>query len=486
MKNLKPFIHLFKSPNSCYLYDVNTNQVCPIDEDVYDYLEREQNDHIDAQTEEMTIKKIKVLRKNGFLLNNRPEKIIHGQDRFLEYRLNNCVQKITLQVTQNCNFRCAYCIYSEQKNPLQRKHSNKKMSWETARTGIDFLIAHSSAKDSVNIGFYGGEPLLEFQLVKKCIEYCNSITESKEITYSITTNGTLLNDEKIEFFAMYNVPLLISLDGPSQIHNKQRRYKSDGSGSFDTIWNNLMRIKEKYPEYYQSIRFNCVVNPQNNLKNLDDFFTYNDTIKNNSVIFSTLNEAYSNTRHLPSKDYYHTKEYELFKTFLWKMGYMKEEYISAIAKRDYSTYKTKFDKLKRARPFGIEGYPGGPCIPGTTRLFIDIDGNFFPCERVSELSSIMNIGNLEEGFKTDHIRRLLNVAQTTEEECKDCWAQRHCNACLVMSDNIDNLSRELRLSHCSSMKQTLDDTLRNYVLLEEAAEIYRNTSPVESNKERVV
>lgn len=215
-----------------------------------------------------------------------------------------------------------------------------------------------------------------------------------------------------------------------------------------------------------------VVNPQNDLQCLNDFFSCNSTVRNNSTLFSIVNDSYANTRHFASKDYYHIKAYELFKMFLTQLGYM-HDVVSAVAQKDYYSYKTNFDHLVPMKPFGKSEHPSGPCVPGTARLFIDVNGNFFPCERVSELSGIMNIGNLEEGFRTEHIRKLLNIGQTTEEECKHCRAFRQCTACLVMSDDIDHLSRELRLTHCRTIKREFDETIKNYVMMYEAKSLYQ-------------
>lgn len=376
MKNSKPFIHLFRSTNYCYFFDVNTNHICRIDEDIYYYLEKEQND-IAIQPEEMIKKKINALKNNGLLSNNRTEKILHPQDKFLEYRLENYVQKVTLQVTQNCNFRCSYCIYSEQINPLQRSHSNKRMSWGTAKKAIDFLIAHSSEKDIVDVGFYGGEPLLEFGLIKKCIEYCNIISESKKITFHITTNGTIVNNQIIEFLIENDVDLMISLDGPSEIHDKQRRFKVNGCGSFDIVFKNLKIIEDKYPQYSDKITINCVINPKNNYNCLSNFFTYNDIFKNKTILFNIMSEGYGNKRHLPSKEYYYSSAYEIFKVFLCEMGLLKEKKVSAIAKMDYNKYQTMWKSLDSINPIKKTDHPNGPCLPGTSRLFIDVDGNFF-------------------------------------------------------------------------------------------------------------
>jgi organic radical activating enzyme len=100
-----------------------------------------------------------------------------------------------LQVTQQCNLRCQYCAYSGAY--YNRTHNSARMSFETAKRAIDFLLARSHESDHVHVGFYGGEPLLEFDLIKRCVDYVKKSVEGRSITFGITTNATLLNDEKI-------------------------------------------------------------------------------------------------------------------------------------------------------------------------------------------------------------------------------------------------------------------------------------------------
>ena len=117
-------------------------------------------------------KEIQELMDNGYWAEKSVvEKVEHPYTRYIPILLERKINKITLQVTQSCNFRCKYCIYSENANRSQRTHSSKHMSWETAKKAIDFLYEHSVDSEKIYIGFYGGEPLLEFELIKQCIEY---------------------------------------------------------------------------------------------------------------------------------------------------------------------------------------------------------------------------------------------------------------------------------------------------------------------------
>ena len=109
----------------------------------------------------------------------------------------------------------------------------------------------------------------------------------------------------------------------------------------------------------------------------------------------------------------------------------------------------------------------GPCIPGQRRLFIDVNGGFYPCERVSETSDAMNIGNVRDGFDFEKARSLLNISQLTEKQCKNCFALRHCNLCAKYCDNNGELSSELKLSNCKNVRFAAEDTFKNYLMFKE-------------------
>ena len=214
-KKQEPFIHLFSTPLGYYLYDVNTNEILKIDEDVYDYL---QSGNIkDTQT----IKKIDKLKREGYLKCFRVEETEHPATELLPFYLQSKVGQLVLQVTQNCNLRCDYCVYSGKY--ITRGHTNKRMNYETAKKAIDFLKEHSVEKERVIIGFYGGEPLLEFELIKKCVKYARKELKGKQINFALTTNATLLNDEIINYFIEHSFIVTVSIDGPKEMHDDLRR-----------------------------------------------------------------------------------------------------------------------------------------------------------------------------------------------------------------------------------------------------------------------
>lgn len=192
-KKPKPFIHLFETPLGFYFYDVNTNDIVEVNKEMYEYL---RNDYIAG--EEIVQEDLKNLKARGYLKTKRVEKTEHQATELLPFYAKTKMGQLILQVTQNCNLRCEYCVYSG--NYETRGHTNKKMDFQTAKKAIDFLAEHSKNRNEVIIGFYGGEPLLEFSLMKQCVEYAEERLKGKKIEYSITTNATLLTDDVIKYF----------------------------------------------------------------------------------------------------------------------------------------------------------------------------------------------------------------------------------------------------------------------------------------------
>ena len=463
-----PFIHLMKTPYGFYFYDVNTNQLLRTEQDVYDALDKLMHgNNSDISIE--TCKKISLMKSKGLLSAHHPKKIIHASDIDLEEKMNHYMRMITLQVTQQCNFRCSYCIYSEEKNKGQRSHSNKTMSWETAKKSIDFLFAHSDKMKEISIGFYGGEPLLEFGLIKKCVAYAKEKGVGKDILFSMTTNGSLITNDIAEFIAKENFNLIISLDGPKELHDKSRILACNGKGSFEIIDCNLKKVKEKFPDYYKEIAFSIVISPDKDFQCVNEMFLNYDLVKGQRSLTSFV-DSYDDNSVVYDDFVLVPYNKEKFKSLLHICG-MESKEISEISKRTLDDIHKINERLKKSR-LSEEIAPGGPCIPGVTRFFVSYNGKFYPCERVSETSNIMNIGNIDSGFDYNKARKLLNVAQCTEDNCKKCWAMIFCTLCARQCDGGDDFDPEKRLKHCDSVRYNTEQKMKTYLALNEVKTNY--------------
>lgn len=460
----RPHIHLFTTPGGYYIFDVNTNLILKTNESVYNLLRN--NNTAGAQGNAEVLQMIENMKVNGYLSSNKVSEIVHPADRMLEHYLNNKLRAITLQITQQCNFRCEYCIFSGHYS--NRSHTDKKMDFEMAKKGIDFLIAHSRDSETVSIGFYGGEPLLEFDTIKKCIEYATHNAEGKRIEYTLTTNGSLLNERITAFLEANKVSLLISLDGPKEIHDKNRKFAGSGCGTFDKVMENLEKIRKKFPQYFKKIGFSVVIDPQIDFSCVNKFFTSYDMVKDLKKLPSFISMNYAKNEVHASEEFTVSRNYEIFKVLLYKIKKLDQKYISALVLNYYDNLKRYlYDNRKPTPKLFDKEHHGGPCIPGAQRLFMNIYGDLFPCERVSEESGPMKIGHIDTGFNIEKCRDLLNIGKLTRESCQNCWALRFCTMCGAFADNLESLSGETKKPQCGSVRTNTEGLFKDYCALKE-------------------
>ena len=282
-----PFIKLFRTVKACYIFDVNTTSIIRIDRDIYLELERLVSGIITyEQLSNVSQDKVNKLKKQGFLEPCKLDlEIKHAVADQIENYIQNNVHQLILQVTQNCNLRCKYCVYSG--SYVNRVHTKKRMSIETAKKAIDFYRKHNGNLEVAMISFYGGEPLLEMKLIHEIIAYANKVFKGKNIRYNMTTNATLLNDEIVKFLYENDISITISLDGPQAIQDNSRVFAESGKGTFDVIMKKLDYIKKNYPDYMDNISFNAVLDEKNDFQCSSNFYTY-DFISSAMVSSTTL------------------------------------------------------------------------------------------------------------------------------------------------------------------------------------------------------
>ncbi|MBN1330966.1 MAG: SPASM domain-containing protein [Candidatus Heimdallarchaeota archaeon] len=180
-----------------------------------------------------------IIKKYGLL--GSSHNITHNKDE-IDF-ISDPIVNITLNVIQECNLNCIYCYGDKGKYGL-----GGKMPLNTAFKTVDWLIQQSKNKEDLSIGFFGGEPMLNFELIKKVVKYSTEQgkLKGKKFEYSINTNGTLLNKDAIFFFKKHKVKILVSLDGDKVIQDGQRPFKN-GKGSYDIIKENVRRLLKEIP-----------------------------------------------------------------------------------------------------------------------------------------------------------------------------------------------------------------------------------------------
>ncbi|MCP4219271.1 MAG: radical SAM protein [bacterium] len=332
---------------------------------------------------------------------------------------------IALSLTENCNFRCRYCGYSGIYNHA-RQHNDKTMDYDTAIKTVAFFFDlingpfRRKKSNHFGLGFYGGEPLLQFPLMKRIIEEAEALTEQKElagkfkIDYRVTTNGYFLNREMMDFFKDKNVGIDLSIDGPQKEHDKYRK-TADGHDTWETVMHNLETLHTIYPEYYKAfVNFPCTIHPHHDLAAIEQFF------KDTPELFDTRRVRFNPMNIADLKPHFKKEIDAGIKPGGQKPGPLVMDGVV----RDAVEGKFKLRDRRGRKMFT------GTCFPGGTKVFVDADGGFHICEKINPH---FPIGNSENGFNLEKIRsvyRLYNE-EIIRLKCWDCDYSFHCSVCMA-------------------------------------------------------
>ena len=333
------------------------------------------------------------------------------------------VKALCLHVAHDCNLKCRYCFAEEGEYHGKRS----LMSAEVGKKAIDFIIANSGKRRNLEVDFFGGEPLMNFDVVKEIVEYGREQEKlhDKNFRFTITTNGILLDDEKQKYINenMHNV--VLSLDGRKEI-NDYMRPRAGGQGSYDIIVPKFQKLAESrnQTDYYLRGTFT-----HNNLDFSKDVFHIADDLgfKQVSVepVVAEATESYAIT------------EDDLDTIF--------EEY-EKLAEQLYIRHKTG-EKDFNFFHFMVD-LTGGPCIAkrlsgcgsGTEYLAVTPEGDLYPCHQFVGQEEY-KIGSVYNGIENTAIREeFANCNVYTKPDCKKCWAKFYCsggcmaNACHYAGD----------------------------------------------------
>ncbi len=513
----KPFVHLFKTEKSNYCYDVNSNEILKLDEHVYDVLMLLQsglddNDIIkylsNQYPKDQIIDTLKTVtnfqQKDYFFSSNHPDEISYlPNKKDYENIFNYHIEQLTLEITEKCNLRCKYCIHSGL-YPKERIHSNKEMSWEIAKKALDYMLEHGGHQKNpyierfecdrdFTIGFYGGEPLLRLDFIKKCKNYIDeNLSDGRNCNFTLTTNGTLLTYDNIEYLLGNNFSIGISLDGPDYIHNRCRIFEN-GTYTHDTIIKgieNISRYTSKAkPEIPFLLILQVTVTGKTSYVDLLEYFVELEPLLNTkyvkfTLLFTPLSVGYNISDLDDVAEYFeHPRDFDIvFKEYVeacknhvykkvntaWRYrvlnSMVKNSCYFNVYTRTYYQHENEI-KLNKRR------HPGSICLLGCRRSFVKVDGTIFPCERVPSEESIFQIGNVDGGIDIDKVIELMECfTNLTSEDCKKCWIQRICNVgCLrdVLKNGLPD--KDMKLNKCTYGRLARARELREMcILLEES------------------
>lgn len=308
--------------------------------------------------------------------------------------------KFTLSLTHDCNLACRYC-YSGRK-------FKKDMPFATAQKIVDFAMEITPVGRVINFSFFGGEPLLRFDLMKRIIGYIREKERKtgKPVSICVTSNGTILTEYVLDFFREQSVYLCVSIDGPAHVHNLNRRYK-DGRGSFEDVVGNLRLALTRLG----SVQVNAVYGPDtiNSLPETVSFFSQLDvsSIHLNPNI-SALWEA---TDYLKIGEVYT----QIGQHYVQSYECGREIAINLLDNKIILLLK--------------EGYENeDKCGMGETEWGFAPSGRIYPCERFigEDKNHLLCLGDINTGPDQFRICSLLKHRGNRNEKCKTCNLQKYC------------------------------------------------------------
>lgn len=387
------------------------------------------------------------LIESGFITKPFIKEVKHKANDKYASIINRSIQRLVLQVTQRCNFSCRYC--HNMHNRSARFTSEKSdMSWDVARQSVDYLINHSQDSKFVDIYFYGGEPLLNFELIKRVVEYAEDRINTKKVTYHITTNASLLTEEIILFLAKYKFKVAISLDGTEERQNWARKF-ANGTPTYHVVWNNVQRLITLY-DNCEDVLFLPVVFMDEDKNTVVDFFKLHN-IDQSRVLFLEANTS--------GVDYMHGVLYaETDSEGVVNTNKLNNAAISESEFNDFlKIYSNKHN-------IGESWHHAGTCIPGYFKLFVNAKGYFYPCENTPECEDTC-IGNVVDGIDVNRATALLNIGTLTKNDCINCWAVRFCSMCAVYCIDEEKccVNKEIKKLNCIAYKKHLLNVFKKYI-----------------------
>ena len=331
------------------------------------------------------------------------------EDLARNYKNNSKVIKaLCLHVAHTCNLNCSYCFASQGKYQGDRA----LMSFEVGKQAFDFLIANSGTRKNLEVDFFGGEPLMNWDVVKRLVAYARSIEKehNKNFRFTLTTNGMLIDDDVIEFANKEMSNVVLSLDGRREVNDHFRRDYA-GKGSYDTIVPKFQRLVESRggKNYYVRGTFT-----HNNVDFTNDLFHMADL---------GFTELSMEPVVCPPDDPYALTEEDLPKLFEQYEILAKEMIKRKKEGRGFTFYHYMLD-LKH-----------GPCIykritgcgSGTEYMAVTPWGELFPCHQFVG-DPKYSLGNIWDGVKNTAVQDEFRSCNAyARPECNDCWAKLYCS-----------------------------------------------------------
>lgn len=427
-------IHRYINNGYHIVLDVNSGSVHVVDEIVYELIplveksiERDQNDPEKiietALLEFGNIHGNQAVREAvDEILALKEEGILFSEDIYENYLVDfkkrkTVVKALCLHIAHDCNLACRYCFAQEGEYHGRRA----LMSLEVGKKALDFLVANSGKRTNLEVDFFGGEPTLNWQVVKELVRYGRSLEKEhqKKFRFTLTTNGVLLNDEIMEFANREMANVVLSIDGRKGINDLMRPFRG-GQGSYDVI-------VPKFQKFAES-------------RNQTDYYV-RGTFTHNNLDFA--------------EDVLHLADLG-FKQISVEPVVARPEDNYAITEEDVERIKSEYDRLakemlkrkKVGQAFHFFHFmidlSGGPCAAkrlsgcgsGTEYLAVTPWGDLYPCHQFVGNEDFL-MGNVYDGILREDIRDEFKACNVyAKEKCKNCFAKFYCSGgCAANSYN---------------------------------------------------
>jgi len=436
-------VHQYKNNGYNIVLDVNSGAVHIVDDAAYDVialweshtkdeiLEKLQSDYEVEQIKE-AIEETASLETEGILFTK------DVYENILPKKQQTVVKALCLHIAHDCNLRCRYCFADEGEYHGKRA----LMSYETGKAALDFLIANSGNRRNLEVDFFGGEPTMNFQVVKDLVAYGREQEKvfDKRFRFTLTTNGVLLNDEIMEFANREMANVVLSIDGRKEVNDKMRPF-ANGSGSYDLI-------VPKFQKFAES-------------RNQTDYYV-RGTFTRHNLDFS--------------KDVLHLADLG-FKQISVEPVVAQPEDDYAIREEDLPRLFEEYDKLaeemvkrhKHGDDFQFFHFmidlEGGPCVikrlsgcgSGTEYLAVTPWGDLYPCHQFVGNEKFC-MGNVMEGVKNIDLREEFSSCNVySKEKCQNCFAKFYCSGgCAANSYNFHGNIRDAYDIGCALQKKRVE------------------------------
>ncbi len=422
-------IHKFSMNGYNIVLDVNGGAVHVLDDVAYDlldfYKEKSKEEILEILKSKYQEEKINEAYEE--ILNLEKEGLLYTEDTYQYHpsfvHREPVVKALCLNVAHDCNLKCKYCFAA------QGDFGGEKelMSFEVGKAAIDYLIANSGSRNNLEIDFFGGEPLMNFEVVKQLVDYGRSVEKdyNKNIRFTITTNGVLLNDEIIDYINenMHNV--VLSLDGRKEVNDNMRPTLND-KGSYDITLPRFKKLVEKRAkDKYYYIRGTFT---RDNLDFSKDVMHFADLGFKLTSVEPVVGDE-SNPYALREEDLPRIfEEYEKFAV----------EYADRQLQGDGFKFFHFMIDLNQG-PCVIKRITG--CGAGNEYLSVTPNGDIYPCHQFvgNEEFKMANIFD-EEIVLPENLKNMFREAHVyTKEECKQCWNKFYCSGgCHANAINFNN------------------------------------------------